>query len=58
MLWRKGKSFADRKIVKAGILNDQGDIEKHVPTFEFWSRQRVNWEKEVDGAEEKDGIGA
>jgi hypothetical protein len=57
-LWRDGESFKDMKIIKAGILDDQEDIEKHPPVAELYGRQRVNWVKEVDTAEQKDGMGA
>lgn len=46
------------KIIKAGILDGQEDIEHHVPGTELYGRQRVNWVKEVDSAEQKDGMGA
>jgi hypothetical protein len=45
------------KIIKAGVLDDQDDIEKHAPAAELYGRQRVNWVKEVDSAEQKDGMG-
>ncbi len=46
------------KIIKAGVLDDQDLIEKHTPVAELYGRQRVNWVKEVDSAEQKDGMGA
>lgn len=46
------------KVIKAGVLDSQQDIENQVPQVELYGRQRVNWVKEVDGAEQKDGMGA
>jgi hypothetical protein len=57
-LWRDGENFTGMKIIKAGVLDDQDDIEKHAPAAELYGRQRVNWVKEVDSAEQKDGMGA
>lgn len=46
------------KVIKAGILDDKAEIEKHVPGAELYGQQRVNWVKEVDSAEQKSGMGA
>lgn len=56
-LWRDGDNFEGMKIVKAGILDSQEDIERLVPKIELYGRQRINWVKEVDGAEQKDKMG-
>jgi hypothetical protein len=57
-LWRDGETFQGMKVVKAGVLDDQEDIEKHVPASELYGRQKVNWVRGVDGAEQKDRMGA
>lgn len=57
-LWRDGQNSKGMKVIRAGILDNQEDIEKHPPVVELYGRQRVNWVKEVDGAEQKDGMGA
>lgn len=46
------------KIIEAGVLDNQQDIKSQVPKAELYGRQRVNWVKEVVGAEQKDGAGA
>jgi len=46
------------KIIKAGVLDNQDELEHRVPSVELYVRQRVDWVKEVDGAEQKNGMGA
>jgi hypothetical protein len=38
-LKRDGESFAGMKIVKAGVLDEQEELEKHAPTVELWGQQ-------------------
>jgi hypothetical protein len=45
-------------IIKAGILDSQEELDLRVPSVELHGRQRVAWVKEVDGAEQKNGMGA
>jgi hypothetical protein len=57
-LWRNGEKFTGMKIIKAGILDSQEELELRVPSVELYGQQRMNWVKEVDSAEQKNGMGA
>lgn len=57
-LYRDGDGLPGMTVVKAGVLDDVKDIEKHIPDAELYGRQRVSWVKEVDGAEQKDQMGS
>jgi hypothetical protein len=57
-LWRSGELFVGKKIVKAGILDSQEELALRVPSVELYEQQRLDWVKEVDGAEQKNSMGA
>jgi hypothetical protein len=58
MLWRDGESYMGMKVIKAVVLDDREDIEKHGANVELYGEQRVSWVKEVESAEQMDGMGA
>lgn len=44
--------------IKAGILDNNEEIEKQIPSAEYYHKQRVSWVKEVDGAVQVDKMGS
>lgn len=57
-LWSVSQIFPDRMAIKAGILDNNEEIEKQIPSAEYYHKQRVSWVKEVDGAVQVDKMGS
>ncbi|KAI0184937.1 Mss4-like protein [Xylaria flabelliformis] len=52
-LWRDGASFGDKKIIKAGTLDDVDALDKAHPGVELFSEHRVSWVSPIPNAEQK-----
>ncbi|KAF1812185.1 hypothetical protein P152DRAFT_458588 [Eremomyces bilateralis CBS 781.70] len=55
-LFRTGGSFGPAHIVKAGVLDTPGVLEKGKPVSELFAPQRPSWVPAVEGAAQKDGM--
>ncbi|KAK4990712.1 hypothetical protein LTR66_006733 [Elasticomyces elasticus] len=55
-LFREGETFGDARIIKVGILDDVNALNDAKPGVELYAPERVSWVKEVEGAEQKQGM--
>lgn len=54
LLYRTSDGYPGKLAVKVGCIDDEeGDVPKsYIPDVEIFTRSRVPWEKEVEGAEQ------
>ncbi|KAK4994655.1 hypothetical protein LTR66_005357 [Elasticomyces elasticus] len=55
-LFREGETFGDARIIKVGIMDDVNALNDAKPGVELYAPERVSWVKEVEGAEQKQGM--
>ncbi|QDS67883.1 hypothetical protein FKW77_008047 [Venturia effusa] len=57
-LFRKGKTFEGKVIIKAGVMDDVQALEAAKPTAELFTEHRVGWVPETAGAQQMKGMGS
>lgn len=55
-LFRKGATFGDAVIVKAGTLDDHSSLESHKPELELYAGHRPSWVGKVGSSAQKKGM--
>ncbi|KAH9885001.1 Mss4-like protein [Xylariomycetidae sp. FL2044] len=55
-LWRESATFGDGRVVKIGTLDDPDALDRLKPAVELYAPRRVGWVKEIEGAEQKQGM--
>jgi hypothetical protein len=55
-LYRTGESFPGAVIIKAGVLDDPNFPNNNVPGGELFVGSRVNWNSEINGAQQMEGM--
>lgn len=51
-----GAAVGDITVLRAGIFDDLGVLNKHKPELEIYINGRVNWLTTIGGADEFDGM--
>ncbi|KAF1831953.1 hypothetical protein BDW02DRAFT_571525 [Decorospora gaudefroyi] len=55
-MWREGKTFAGKRIIKVGTLDDTSILDNFKTNAELFTKNRPKWVGAQDGAAQKEGM--